>query len=91
MKKYALLFLPQADEDISKIKQSVDKSLYKKLVSLLEELQEHPATGTGKPEVLKHYKQPVWSRRISGKHRLAYRIDDKCSNCIGISRLGALH
>ena len=76
MKKYALLFLPQADEDISKIKQSGDKSLYKKLVSLLEELREHPATGTGKPEILKHYEQPVWSRRNSAKHRLIYRIDD---------------
>ena len=31
-------------------------------------------TGTGKPEYLKHDKRGVWSRRITQKHRLIYKI-----------------
>jgi toxin YoeB len=33
-------------------------------------------TGTGKPEQLKHYNIPTWSRRITEKHRLIYRIEE---------------
>ncbi|WP_221403455.1 Txe/YoeB family addiction module toxin [Riemerella columbina] len=43
---------------------------------LLNEPREHPTTGTGKPEKLNYYKIPTWSRRISDKHRLIYRVYD---------------
>jgi len=42
----------------------------------LEELAEHPFTGTGKPEPLKHDLSGMWSRRINGEHRLVYEIED---------------
>jgi toxin YoeB len=42
----------------------------------LDELREHPKTGTGKPEQLKHYEIPTWSRRITDNHRLIYRIEE---------------
>lgn len=41
----------------------------------MDELREHPLTGTGKPEQLKHYEITTWSRRINQKHRLVYRIE----------------
>ncbi|WP_114751845.1 type II toxin-antitoxin system YoeB family toxin [Pleomorphovibrio marinus] len=39
--------------------------MLKKLFQLLEELTEHPTSGTGKPEQLKHNLAGYWSRRIS--------------------------
>jgi toxin YoeB len=48
-----------------------------KISKLFYELREHPATGTGKPELLKYYDIPTWSRRITAKHRLIYRIENQ--------------
>ena len=36
-----------------------------------------PATGTGKPEPLKHRLSGFWSRRLSHRDRLIYRFDSK--------------
>ena len=38
---------------------------------------EHPSTGTGQPEQLKHHLTRLYSRRINHKHRLVYSIDDE--------------
>jgi toxin YoeB len=35
---------------------------------------QHPTTGTGHPEPLKGKPEGRWSRRITDKHRLVYRI-----------------
>jgi len=43
---------------------------------LLEEISEHPFTGTGKPEALKHDLAGKWSRRINQEHRLIYEVND---------------
>ena len=43
-------------------------------LKLIEELYEHPTTGTGHPEPLKGFPANRWSRRINEKHRLVYRI-----------------
>ena len=66
----------EAEADIEKHKKSGDKKVLLKINELLNELREHPTEGTGKPEKLKHYKIPTWSRRITGKHRLVYRIEE---------------
>lgn len=65
----------EALEDIEKLKKTGNKVILKKLFSLIQELKQHPETGTGKPERLKHYQQNTWSRRIDRKHRLVYLID----------------
>lgn len=36
-----------------------------------------PFSGLGKPEPLRGEMQGFWSRRISGEHRLVYRISGK--------------
>ncbi len=74
---YALDFSKKALEDIDKYKKSGDKSTLKKLQKLLNELMEHPTTGTGQPELLKHDLQGLYSRRINKKHRLVYSIKEK--------------
>ena len=56
-----------------KLKRSEPK-VFQKAVVLLNELVEHPKTGTGHPEPLKGKPEGRWSRQISKKHRLVYRI-----------------
>jgi toxin YoeB len=85
---YKILFTIDANEDIDKIERSGKKKLLKKLRSLLAELREHPKTGTGKPEQLKHYEIPTWSRRISQEHRLVYRIQDEVITVLVLSAYG---
>ncbi len=58
-----------AEKDFERHRKSGNKKVLQKIDALLNELREHPKTGTGKPELLKHYKAPTWSRRISGEHR----------------------
>ncbi len=52
--------------------------LHRVLCRQLKEMQRgDPATGTGKPEPLRHALAGLWSRRLSLKDRLVYRDDDK--------------
>ncbi len=71
---YRLDFTKQAQNDIDFHKKSGNKVVLKKLLTLLEELTEHPFTGTGKPEALKHNLAGLWSRRINHEHRLVYEV-----------------
>ena len=74
---YKLEFSKIALEDIEKHKKVGDKATLKKLQKLLNELMEHPTTGTGQPEMLKHNLKGLYSRRINQKHRLVYSIDEE--------------
>ena len=49
---------------------------FQKAVRLLNELSEHPKTGTGSPEPLRGDRSGQWSRRITNKHRLVYEIQE---------------
>lgn len=68
-------FARQAVRDIESHSKSGNKVLMIKLDKLLDELERHPETGTGKPEKLKHQLYGKWSRRIDKRHRLVYTID----------------
>ena len=70
---YEIEYRDQALLDIAKLKKD-EPAAYKKVVSFIEELREHPKTGTGHPEPLKGKPEGRWSRQISKKHRLVYRI-----------------
>ena len=59
--------------------------LHRSLRRILKEmLRGDPATGTGKPEPLKHQYQGLWSRRISEKDRLIYSFNNKCIYVVAI-------
>ena len=73
MTMYKITFSPEAETDLSKLKRS-EPACFKKAVKLLNELVEHPKTVTGHPEPLKGKPENRWSRQISKKHRLVYRI-----------------
>jgi toxin YoeB len=44
---------------------------------LIKDIKRDAFKGLGKPEPLKHALQGWWSRRISGEHRLVYRVSGK--------------
>ncbi|WP_081624471.1 MULTISPECIES: Txe/YoeB family addiction module toxin [unclassified Thioalkalivibrio] len=55
-----------------------DPKLHRALRRILKEmLRNDPATGTGKPEPLRHSLSGFWSRRLSSRDRLIYRFDDQ--------------
>ena len=74
---YTLVYTDVAREDIERLKKSGDMVAIRKLARMLEELIDHPFTGSGKPEHLRYDFSGCWSRRISMKHRLVYQVDDK--------------
>ena len=73
---YRLRISEEADHDLSRLKKH-EPQAFKKALQLLEELTEHPQTGTGHPELLKGDRPGQWSRRISKKHRLVYEIQEE--------------
>jgi toxin YoeB len=73
---YSIELTINAENDIEKFKKSGDKKVLIKIDKLLDELREHPKVGTGKPEPLKYYETPTWSRRLTDNHRLIYRIQE---------------
>lgn len=73
--KYSLQETNKFIESLDKHKKSGQGKNILKIFSLLEEMETHPSTGTGKPEPLKGYgERSVYSRRIDQKHRLVYEI-----------------
>jgi toxin YoeB len=73
---YKIAYTDEATADLAKLKKSEPKA-FEKAEKLIDELMEHPRTGTGKPEPLSGDRAGQWSRRISGKHRLVYIIEDE--------------
>ena len=52
-----------------------DKTILKKINSLIKEISRTPYEGTGKPEPLKFDLTGFWSRRINQEHRLIYKVE----------------
>ena len=73
---YEIIYSPRAIKDLLRLKQS-EPAAYKKVAGFIEELREHPKTGTGHPEQLKGDWTGQWSRTITKKHRLIYEIFEK--------------
>lgn len=70
-----IVFSQEALKDIEYWKKSGNKKVIEKIRSLLEEIQNTPFVGTGKPEALKHNWTGYWSRRITSEHRLVYKVE----------------
>ena len=54
-----------------------DKKILKKINELLKDIERNGNIGIGKPEPLKHELTGYWSRRITDKDRLVYKIDEE--------------
>jgi len=73
---YKLILQAEAETHLKAHIKAGNKILIKKIYKLFEELEEHPETGTGKPEKLKYKSEEYWSRRIDSRHRMEYIIDN---------------
>ena len=60
--------------------QANDTDTLQKIHDLIKEIKREPFKGTGKPEPLKGNLAGYWSRRITGEHRLVYRISSTKPN-----------
>ncbi len=56
--------------------QKTDKSMLKRINTLIKAIQRESFTGIGKPESLKHGLSGYWSRRINDEHRIVYKVAD---------------
>ena len=54
-----------------------DLAIMAKINDLIEDARRHPFTGLGKPEPLRDDLKGWWSRRITGEHRLIYKVEGK--------------
>ena len=70
---YKIRYTEDAVNDIKRLQKHEPKA-YQKVKRFINELAEHPKTGTGHPEPLKGKPEGRWSREITKKHRLVYRI-----------------
>jgi len=70
-----IIFLEGAWEDYS-YWQHTDKSILKKVNTLIKDIERLPYEGNGKPEPLKHSLSGWWSRRINLEHRIVYKIEN---------------
>lgn len=73
---YEIIYSPRAIRDLLRLQRS-EPPAYRKAAKFIEELREHPKTGTGHPEQLKGDRAGQWSRTITKKHRLIYEIFEK--------------
>ena len=57
--------------------QETDREMVAKINALIKDASRNPFKGLGKPEPLKGVLSGWWSRRITGEHRLVYRVAGK--------------
>ena len=55
--------------------QENDRKLFRRLVTLLKDIERSPFTGIGKPEPLKGPLSGFWSRRLDEANRIVYRME----------------
>ena len=73
---YKILLTKKAEEHLKEWKKSGQKKTLLKIISLFEELQLHPTSGTGQVEQLKGNLSGYWSRRIDKGARMVYFIEE---------------
>ena len=71
---YKIAFLPRARKDFDESKRTDGKTV-EKIKEILRDIAEHPYSGIGKPEPLKHNFTDKWSRRINKADRIIYSVD----------------
>jgi len=70
---YKIVVSPEAASDLQRLAKNEPKA-FMKANRFIDELRNHPKTGLGHPEPLKGKPEGRWSREITKKHRLVYRI-----------------
>jgi toxin YoeB len=55
---------------------ATDRKIALRVFGLMKGARRDPFHGIGKPEPLKHLGPDIWSRRITARDRLVYRVGD---------------
>ena len=55
---------------------SANRKIALRIFTLMKAARRDPFRGIGKPEPLKHLGPDLWSRRITARDRLVYRVGD---------------
>ena len=84
---YFIDYTDKASDDLLRLRKEAPKA-FDKVKKLIEELKEHPRTGTGHPEQLKGDRSGQWSRHITQKHRLIYTINDHVVTVLVLTAYG---
>ena len=84
---YQIVFSDDAKKDLKELYRKAPWAVAK-LSRLLEEIREHPRTGTGQVEQLRGYDGNIYSRRITREHRLVYRIYEDIVEVLVLSAFG---
>ena len=71
---YKIAFPPRARRDFDEWKKT-DAKTVEKIKEILRDMAEHPYSGIGKPEALKHNLAGKWSRRTNRTDRIIYSVD----------------
>lgn len=72
-----VVYSEKAQRDREFWKKSGNKAIMNKITALIEDIQQHPFEGIGKPEQLKHQLSGRWSRRINQEHRIIYKVTEE--------------
>jgi len=68
-----VVFASQAKKDFDEWAKRKPKT-FQKILSLIQDIDNNPFVGIGKPEPLRHQLAGFWSRRINLTDRLVYQI-----------------
>ena len=71
--KREAVFHPEFRQDL-RYWVEANRTVALRILQLIEAILSDPFRGIGKPEPLKHQLAGAWSRRITGEHRLVYRV-----------------
>lgn len=63
--------------------QKEDKKILKKINEIIKDIDRNGYEGMGKPEPLRHGLTGYWSRRVTEKDRLVYKIEGNTIYIIG--------
>ena len=71
--KHELRFQKEAYEQLEEWRR-VSPTVFRRIGELIKSIDETPNSGIGKPEALRKDRKGFWSRRITKKDRLVYRV-----------------
>ena len=70
-----IVITDNAKKDFQKWQLSGNKQAMLKIDKLLISISQTPYSGIGKPEALKHQLSGLWSREITQKDRMVYKVE----------------
>ncbi|GAB2786176.1 hypothetical protein GCM10027275_33280 [Rhabdobacter roseus] len=74
--KYEIKLTPTYIQHLKYWHASGQKGVLTRIEKILESIHEHPESGIGKPERLKHGLTGSFSRRTNQEHRIIYGIEE---------------